>query len=109
MKGAVVMTPSIVIIEEFRPLLKNTLIGFARVKMPSGLVFHDVSIHRHGDSTWASPSAKPQIGRDGSHIRRDGKTQYSPVVSFASKEVRDKFSDAILDALRSSHPEAFEG
>ena len=62
------MTPSIVIIEEFRPLLKNTLIGFARVKMPSGLVFHDVSIHRHGDSAWASPSAKPQIGRDGTHI-----------------------------------------
>jgi hypothetical protein len=64
------------------------------------------AIHKQGDSAWASPSAKPQIGRDGTHIKKDGKPQYSPVVSFASKELRDKFSDTILDALRSSHPEA---
>jgi hypothetical protein len=38
--------------------------------------------------------------------KKNGKPQYSPVVSFASKQVRDKFSDAILDALRSSHSEA---
>lgn len=74
--------------------------------MPSGVIYHYVSIHKQGDTAWASPSAKPQIGRDGSHIRRDGKPQYAPVVSFVSKQVRDKFSDAILDALRSSHPEA---
>jgi hypothetical protein len=105
MKGAVVMTPSITI-EEFKPFLKNSLIGFVRVRMPSGVIYHDVSIHKQGDSAWASPSAKPQIGRDGTHIKKDGKPQYSPVVSFASKEMRDKFSDAILDALRSSRPEA---
>jgi hypothetical protein len=106
MKGAVVMTPSTITIEEFRPFLKNSLIGFCRVRMPNGLVFHDVSVHRQGDAVWASPSAKAQIGRDGTHIKKDGKPQYSPVVSFASKEVRDKFSDAILGALRASHPEA---
>ena len=33
-------------------------------------------------------------------------TLSSPVVSFVSKEVRDKFSGAILNVLRSSHPEA---
>jgi hypothetical protein len=55
-----------------------------------------------------SPAAKAQIGRDGTHIKKDGKPQYSPVVSFISKEARDKFSGAILDALRSSHPEVFQ-
>ena len=99
-------TPSIVLIEEFKPFPKNSLIGFVRVRMPSGVIYHDVSIHKQGDSAWASPSAKPQIGRDGTHITKDGKPQYSPVVSFVSKEVRDKFSGAILNALRSSHPEA---
>jgi hypothetical protein len=105
MRGAVVMTPSITI-EEFNPFLKNSLIGFCRVRMPSGLIFHDVSVHQQGDSAWASPSAKPQVGRDGTHIKKDGKPQHSRVVSFASKELRDKFSDAILGALRAAYPEA---
>jgi hypothetical protein len=36
-----------------------------------------------------------------------GKAMWSPVVSFSSKELRDKFSAGILDALREQHPEAF--
>jgi hypothetical protein len=106
MKGAVEMTPSITI-EEFRPFSKNSLIGFCKVRLPSGLVLHDVSVHRQGNAAWVSPSAKPQLGRDGVHIMKDGRPQYSPVVSFINRETRDKFSNAILDALRCSHPEAF--
>jgi hypothetical protein len=102
------MTPSITTIEEFKPFLKNSLIGFVRVRMPSGVIYHDVSIHKVGDSAWASPAAKPQIGRDGTPIMKGGKPQYSPVVSFVSKQVRDKFSDAILDALRAAYPEALQ-
>jgi hypothetical protein len=33
------------------------------------------------------------------------KPQWVPIVSFASKELRDKFSTAVLDALRVSHPD----
>jgi hypothetical protein len=99
------MTPRI-ITEGFKPFPRNSLVGFVRARMPSGMVLHDVAIHQQGDAAWASPAAKPQIGRDGTHIKKDGKPQYSPVVSFASKVVGDKFSEAILDALRASHPEA---
>jgi hypothetical protein len=37
-----------------------------------------------------------------------GKPQWSPVVSFVSREVGNRWSDAVLDALRSSHPHAFD-
>jgi hypothetical protein len=97
-----------VVIEEFKPVPRNSLLGFARVRMPSGVVFHDVSIHNSNGTYWASPSAKPQIGRDGTQLKgTNGKPLYVPVVSFATKELRDKFSVSVVDALRVAHPEVF--
>lgn len=96
-----------VIIEEFVAMERNTLRGFARVRTPSGIVFHDVSIHRKNESTWASPASKPQIDRNGQHMKgRDGKALWLPVVSFSDKETRDRFSEAVLTALQASHPQA---
>lgn len=95
-----------VIIEEFRPMTRNSLRGFARVRMPSGVVFHDVAIYAKGDEAWASPPSKPAIGRDATQIKRGGKPVWQPVVSFASKEVRDRFSEAVIGALRVAHPGA---
>ena len=34
-----------VTIEEFRPVLKNTLRGFASVAFPSGMIVEEVSLH----------------------------------------------------------------
>jgi hypothetical protein len=48
------------------------------------------------------------VGRDGMQMKdQAGKAMWSPVVTFGSKELRDKFSTAILDALRAQHPEVF--
>jgi hypothetical protein len=99
-----------VIIEEFKPLRRNSLRGFVRVRMPSGVTFHDVSVHCSNGTYWASPASKPQINRDGACLRgKDGKILYVPIVSFASRELRDKFSVAVIDATRLAHPEAFAG
>jgi hypothetical protein len=96
-----------VIIEEFRSLPHNSLLGFARVRMPSGMIFSDCAINWTAGRYWAAPASKPQVNRDGVCLRgKDGKILYVTIVGFASKELRDKFSDAILDALRASHPEA---
>ena len=38
-------------------------------------------------------------------IEASGKAQWAPIVSFISKELRDKFSAAVIDALRISHPD----
>ncbi len=96
-----------IVIEEFRAVARNSLRGFARVRMPSGVIFHDVAIHEKNGSRWAAPPSKPMLGRDGKQIERDGKPAWQPVVSFASKDVRDKFSAVIVAAIEAAHPEAF--
>jgi hypothetical protein len=97
------------IIEEFTRVERNSLVGFATVRAPSGLIFHDVSIHRKDGKWWASPASKPMLGRDGVQIKdAAGKAKWSPVVSFTSRDVRDKFSAAIIEALKAARPEVFE-
>ena len=96
-----------VVIEEFRAVTRNTLRGFARVRLPSGMVIHDVAIHLKDGRAWASPPGRPMIGRDGTQMRdRDGKVQFAPVITFSDRVTHDRFSDAVLAALRSSRPEA---
>ena len=97
-----------VTIEEFKPLRKNNLLGFARVRMPSGVIFHDVSIHNSSGSWWAAPASKTQINRDGVCLRgKENEILYVPIVGFASRELRNKFSDAVIESMRLAHPEAF--
>jgi hypothetical protein len=94
-------------IEDFKPLQKNSLIGFARIRLASGIIFHDVSCHCVAGKYWANPPAKPAKTRDGTHLKKDGKPVWTHIVSFANKELRDKFSSAVIEALRLAHPEAF--
>jgi hypothetical protein len=96
-----------IVIEEFKPVTRNSLRGFARVRMPSGVIFHDVGLYQKDGERWALPPSKPILGRDGTQIKRAGKPAYQPVVSFVSKEARDRFSGAIVAAVEASHPEAF--
>jgi hypothetical protein len=95
------------VVEDWTPVQRNTLRGFARVRTPSGTVFHDVAVHQKNGSTWASPASKPMISRDGT-VMRDaaGKVQYSPVVGFASRETRDRWSAAVVNALLARCPDA---
>jgi hypothetical protein len=62
---------------DFRPLRKNTLVGFARVHVNElKLVIHDVALHEKGTARWASLPAKPQV-KDGSLVTDDdGKVAY---------------------------------
>lgn len=98
------------VIEAFEPLRKGTsLRGFARVRTPGGLIFHDVAIHkaRENGHAWAAPASKPRLTRDGTQQRdANGKALFSPVVTFASRELRDRFSDAVVAAVEAAHPGA---
>jgi hypothetical protein len=94
------------IVESFTPLEKNTLVGFVTIRTLSGLVFHDATVHRKNDSLWVSPAARPEVGADGI-VRKDaaGKTRYAPVISFRDKQTRDRWSGAVIEALRQQRPE----
>ena len=96
-------------IREWRPLRKGSLVGFAKVELPSGMILNDVTILSGDRGAWASPPSKPMIDRDGIAMKdANGKLKYSPVVEFASKEVRERFSNAVVEALRVMHPEALK-
>lgn len=97
------------VVEQFAAVSKNTLVGFATVRAPSGVVFHDCAVHRKADSWWVSPASKPILDRNGAQLcDPDGKKRFAPVVSFSNKEIRDRFSAAAIAALRVSHPRVFE-
>jgi hypothetical protein len=98
------------IVEEFSAVTRNTLRGFARIRMPSGMIIIDVGVHVRDARAWASPPSKPMVGRDGQQMKdTDGKLLWSPIISFASRGHRDRWSDAAIAAVRQSHPQAFDG
>jgi hypothetical protein len=101
--------PPKIVVEDFRPIIgTSSLCGFVTVKMPrAGLVFFDVGLHVSGTSAWASPSAKPLVDRNGTVlVGADGRRRYTPIVGFTSKQVRDKFSIAVIGAVRIAFPDA---
>ena len=50
-----------------------------------------------------------QLGSDGTVLRgANGKAQYVPLVSCATKAVRDRFSEAVVTAVRQQHPGALD-
>jgi hypothetical protein len=87
--------------KSFRPLRKNTLFGFAEVHIAEfDMVLKDIAVHEKGGSRWAAPPARPQLSKDGAAIKdAAGKIQYSPIIEFASREARDRFSAAVISAV----------
>jgi hypothetical protein len=96
------------VIESFSPMPRNTLLGFATVQAPPGIIFHNVAIHRQVDAWWASPASKPMLDRDGMQLKdANGRARWSPIVSFKDKSTRDRWSNAVILALKEQRPEVF--
>lgn len=94
------------IVEEFSARRANTLRGFAKGKLPSGIILHDVGIYVDSGRAWASPSSKPMLSRDGTVLKdAAGKIRYSPIISFETKELRDRFSSFVVEAVRLAFPD----
>jgi hypothetical protein len=96
----------------FHPLTRNTLRGFMTVRIAElALTIRDVAVHEHANgSRWAQLPAKPQIDRAGTARRNaDGKIEYTAILEFENRAVRDAFSAAVVRALLEFEPRAFEG
>lgn len=77
----------------FRAHSKNTLEGFATVRMTQiGLEIRDITVHSKDGKRWLGLPAKPYKKPDGS----DG---WSYIIDFYDRETADKFRDATLKAL----------
>jgi hypothetical protein len=94
---------------EFKPLVRNTLRGFAEVHIGElRLTINDVAVHTKGGRCWAQVPAKPQV-RNGALVKNDeGKIQYIAMLAWDTRAVADAFSDAVVAAVRALAPDAFE-
>ncbi len=93
---------------DWRPMPRNSLLGFAKVEFPYGLVINDVTILKGERGPWASPPSKPMVSRDGAVLKGDdGKLRYVAMIEFASKEIRTRWSSSVIEAMRAAHPDVF--
>jgi hypothetical protein len=92
----------------WKPLVRNTLRGFATIKLGAALKISDVTVHRHeSGKAWASFPSKPIINADGTIKKGDnGKAIYQPILEWDSKASADRFSEAVLAAIEEAHPGA---
>jgi hypothetical protein len=99
------------VLHEWRPLVKNSLRGFATVELPIvGLVIRDVAVLFGSNGLWASLPAKPQVDRDGRlKLRPNGKPAYSTILEWSDRQLADCFSAALIATIRDQHPGALEG
>lgn len=89
----------------WRAMERNSLRGFVTVQV-GALEIRDVTVMFASGRKWCGMPGKPQIGQDGSAVKKDGKVQYSQVVAWASKEAGDRFSASVIDALEREYPGA---
>jgi hypothetical protein len=94
----------------FRTLHRNTLCGFAEIEIAElKLTVRDVAVHQKGQARWAQLPAKPQI-KDGALVKdaTTGEVQYTPIMDFSGRAVRDAFSAAVVRAVLAWDPHAFD-
>jgi hypothetical protein len=95
-----------VLIAAFRPMLKNTLRGFADVTLPvTRLAIRDVAIHQVGGRCWISLPSRPMLNEDGNPmLNTRGTPLYFAFLRFTDEVAHLQFERAVIAALRAAHP-----
>ena len=79
-------------IADWRPHSKGSLAGFFTASMPSGIVFHDLMLHKRDGSRWISFPAR-------GYKDAQGERQFARWIDFATKADRDRFQSGVLAVL----------
>jgi len=91
----------------WKEMKRNSLRGFAKVRVGKALILHDVTVHVANGKRWATPASKPQIGADGVALKDDrGKIKYAPIMEWGDRETADSFSAGVIAAVEREHPGA---
>lgn len=99
--------PMPITILEWKPLVRNTLRGFAKLQL-GALTITDCPVHDTQGRKWCGLPSKPMIDGEGTVKRDDaGKIKYVPLLQWATKGASDRFSDSVVLALQQKHPDAF--
>ena len=87
---------------------RNTLTAFLDVQFCSGLILRDCGLHQQANGRiWVSLPGKPVIGADGQvQLDERGKRRFVAIAEWPDRATSDRFSAAVLEAVKQSHPEA---
>jgi hypothetical protein len=91
----------------WKPITKGSLRGFARVRLGKALIIHDVPVLSSNGRAWVALPGKLVINVEGTVARDEkGKQRYIPILEWADRAAGDRFSAAVLAAIRAEHPDA---
>jgi hypothetical protein len=84
--------PHSITILSWRACARNTLLGFADVRLSSGIVIRGLTVHQKGERRWIGLPARP-------YETDSGSTSWAPVVEIPDRETRERFEELVLAAL----------
>jgi hypothetical protein len=87
------------------------VLGLLDLELPSGLQILDIrfGIGPRGTAYLMMPSEKMRDRDDRVLLDDRNKPRWRCFVDFRNKDVRERFQDQVLEALRRAHPELFAG
>jgi hypothetical protein len=92
---------------EWKSFSRNSLRGFATVRLGKSLKISDIAVHCAHGRRWAQLPSKPALDKDGTAQRDDkGKIKYIPIIAWMTREAADDFSEGVIEAIESEHPGA---
>src|SRR6266851_2653304 len=108
--AGVTPAPSRLRLIEWKGITKNTLVGFATIELPNGLIVGDISVHQKNGRRWAGLPAKPQLDAHGQQLVDDaGKKKWVPILRWRDRALADEFGRRVIALVEAEHPDVFGG
>ena len=94
---------------EWKSVTRNSLRGFATIRLGKSLRIKDVAVHCSHGNRLASRPSKPMIV--GEVIQKDerGKVKYVPLIEWLDRTVADDFSESVIAAVEAGYPGQTQG
>ena len=92
----------------WRSVERGSLLGFAKIKIAQWkLTIDDVAVHQSNGKRWAALPARPQLDASRQVVRGDdGKPKYVKTMFFDDRATADRFSAAVVEAVKGHMPKA---
>lgn len=88
-------------LRSWRPVRSATLRGFACVDLPNGLQVADVMVMCQRDGNlFAQLPQRPVVRRNQLVVDQSGRPTYDAPITWQSRELRERFSEKVLELLR---------
>jgi hypothetical protein len=72
--------------------------------LPSGLRIADCPVLVLNGKAWSTLPSKPVLDREGRQVEVGGKKQFSRILEWKSRELADRFGNAIVELVLQAHP-----